>query len=127
MRILVLGGSVFLSKATAAEAVRRGHDVVCANRGRSGEVPQGAGFVRYDRDDPWPDELRDFDAVVDVARHPSRVRRAVEALPAAHWVFVSTVSVYADEATPGQAPGAPLVDRIAEDVDLTENPPPMAA
>ncbi len=122
MRILVLGGSVFLSKATAAEAVLRGHEVVCANRGLSGGVPTGAGFVKYDRDDRWPDELRGFDAVVDVARHPSRVKRAVEALPDAHWVFVSTVSVYSDEATPGQRPGAPLVEPITEDVDLRENP-----
>lgn len=122
MRILVLGGSVFLSKATAAEAVRRGHEVVCANRGLSGDVPAGATFVGYDRDDPWPEQLQGFDAVVDVGRHPSRVRRAVEALPDAHWVFVSTVSVYADEATPGQRPGAPLVEPIVDDVDLRENP-----
>jgi len=41
MRILVLGGSVFLSKATAAEAVARGHDVTCVTRGVSGDVPEG--------------------------------------------------------------------------------------
>ena len=36
MRILVLGGSVFLSKATAGSAVARGHEVTCVTRGRSG-------------------------------------------------------------------------------------------
>ena len=53
----------------------------------------------------------EFDAVVDVSRHPGQVRRAVAALKqrAAHWTFVSTVSVYADNRTPGQrADTAPL-------------------
>ena len=38
MRLLVLGGTVFLSKAVAEEAVRRGHEVTCACRGESGAV-----------------------------------------------------------------------------------------
>ena len=55
MRLLVLGGTVFLSKAVAAEAVARGHEVVCACRGESGAVPEGARLVRWDRGagDPW--------------------------------------------------------------------------
>ena len=42
MRLLVLGGTVFVGHAVAAEALRRGHEVVCAARGTSGEVPAGA-------------------------------------------------------------------------------------
>lgn len=122
MRLLVLGGTVFLSEAVAAEAVRRGHDVVCACRGESGRVPDGATLVRWDRGagDPAPvAEVGDVDAVVDVARHPSWVRAAVAAFPAAHWVFVSTISVYADDATPGGTPGVtPLLDAIHTDDDL---------
>ncbi len=49
MQILVLGGTVFLSRAVAAEAVRRGHDVVCAARGVSGPVPEGARHLPWDR------------------------------------------------------------------------------
>ncbi|MGH3315487.1 MAG: hypothetical protein ACRDO0_05020, partial [Nocardioidaceae bacterium] len=49
MRMLVLGGTVFLSHAIAAEAVARGHDVTCAARGESGQVPEGARLVRLDR------------------------------------------------------------------------------
>lgn len=52
MRMLVLGGTRFLSHAIAADAVRRGHDVVCAARGVSGRVPVGARLVAVDRDDP---------------------------------------------------------------------------
>lgn len=122
MRILVFGGSVFLSRTAAAEAVRRGHDVVCANRGLSGTLPDGADFVRFDRTDPLPPELNGFDAVIDVGRHPSRVKRAVDGLSDAHWVFVSTISVYADDTTPGQAPGSATVAPEFQDVDLSQVP-----
>ena len=122
MRLLVLGGTVFLSRAVAADAVARGHEVTCAARGTSGSVPEGASLVQVDRTQPLPD-LGEFDAVVDVARHPSWVRSAVAAYADAHWVFVSTVNVYADDATPGGTPASlPLVEAIEEDADLKENP-----
>ncbi|GAB3775703.1 nucleoside-diphosphate-sugar epimerase [Nocardioides ginsengisegetis] len=120
MKLLVLGGSVFLSRAVAEDAVRRGHEVTCACRGSSGSVPFGARHVVTDRAAGLPDELGDFDAVVDVARHPSWVRAAVARFPRAHWVFVSTVNVYEDESTPGGRPGTlPLREPIHEDVDLS--------
>jgi 2'-hydroxyisoflavone reductase len=122
MRLLVLGGTVFLSKAVAADAVARGHEVTCAARGTSGSVPDGARLVTVDRSKPLPD-LGEFDAVVDVGRLPSWVRSAVAAYPSAHWVFVSTVNVYADDATPGGTPASlPLVEAMEEDADLKENP-----
>lgn len=125
MRLLVLGGSVFLSRAVAEEAVRRGHDVTCACRGSSGSVPEGSRHVVLDRTHGLPSELSGeaFDAVVDVARRPSWVRAAVASFPNAHWVFVSTINVYADEATPGGRPGSlPLREPITEDVDLEMDP-----
>lgn len=125
VEILVLGGSVFLSKAVAEDALARGHAVTCATRGASGDVPDGARQVRWDRTDPVPDELAasSYDAVVDVARMPSWVRTGVATWPAAHWVFVSTVNVYADDSTPGGRPGTlPLREPRTEDVDLAEDP-----
>ena len=125
VKILVLGGSVFLSKAVATEAVARGHDVTCATRGASGPVPEGAAFVAWDRGDPVPDGLAGtaFDAVVDVARMPSWVRAGVAAFPDAHWVFVSTVNVYADDSIPGGTPGTlPLREPRHDDADLKEEP-----
>jgi nucleoside-diphosphate-sugar epimerase len=120
VKLLVLGGSVFLSRAVAADAVRRGHEVTCANRGTSGSLPEGTHFVRWDRSEPAPAGLGDsFDAVVDVGRYPSWTRSAVATSPSAHWVFVSTVNVYADESTPGGRPGTlPLREPILDDVDL---------
>ncbi len=124
MKLLVLGGTVFLSRAVAEEAVRRGHDVTCACRGESGTVPDGAGHVATDRSAGLPDELGDeYDAVVDVARHPSWVRTAVARIPSAHWVFVSTINVYADDSTPAGGPSTlPLRDPAHDDVDLKEDP-----
>src|SRR3954449_561675 len=122
MRLLVLGGTVFLSRAVAADAVARGHDVTCAARGASGSVPDGARLVVVARTQPLP-QLGEFDAVVDVARQPSWVRNAVAAHPQAHWVFVSTVNVYADDATPGGTPASlPLVEAVEEDTDLRDHP-----
>jgi nucleoside-diphosphate-sugar epimerase len=124
MRILVLGGSVFLSKAVAADAVSRGHDVTCVTRGRSGEIPDGARHVVWDRADDVPTELaaEEFEGVVDVSRIPSHVRKAVAAWPGAHWVFVSTINVYADNETPDPGTDGPLVEAIDEDRDLREDP-----
>ena len=123
MRILVLGGSVFLSRAVAEEAVRRGHDVTCANRGTSGPVPHGAASARWDRTEDVPAELAatPYDAVVDVARMPSWVRRGVAAWPGAHWLFVSTVSVYDDDAPAGPDGRAPVLEAQHEDVDLQQD------
>jgi nucleoside-diphosphate-sugar epimerase len=124
MRILVLGGTVFLSEAVAAEAVRRGHEVVCACRGQSGTVPPGAEHVVLDRESGgWPDGLAGFDAVVEVSRTPSHVRAAVAAVPEAHWVFVSTGSVYAENSTVGGTPATvPTLDPITTDEDWTSSP-----
>ena len=125
MRILVLGGTVFLSRAVAVEAVSRGHEVVCASRGASGAVPSGATHVAFDRSGPVPGSLaaESFDAVVDVARIPSWVRAAVSAWPDAHWTFVSTVNVYEDESTPGGTPATlGLRSPEPDDVDLAEHP-----
>lgn len=125
MKLLVLGGSVFLSKAVAVDALARGHEVTCANRGASGPVPDGARLVSWDRNEDVPDEIAQatYDVVVDVARTPSWVRKGVAAWPDAHWVFVSTLNVYADDSTPGGRPGTlPLREPQFEDVDLQQDP-----
>ncbi|MFB9314361.1 NAD-dependent epimerase/dehydratase family protein [Nocardioides plantarum] len=118
MRLLVLGGTVFLSREVAAEAVARGHEVVCACRGESGSVPDGAELVRWDRGAGQPvpvDEIgADVDAVVDVARLPSWVRAGVAAYPQAHWVLVSTINVYAETDV--------VSDRLVEAAHTDEGP-----
>ena len=124
VRLLILGGTVFLGRAVARAAREAGHDVLCAARGESGAVPDGIEFKRIDRDDPTTLSALDgeFDAVVDVSRIPRHVRGAVEVLRdrAGHWVFVSSCSVYADQSTPGQrATTAPLVEAAGPDTAET--------
>lgn len=122
MRILVLGGTVFVGRAVAVHARDAGHQVTCAARGASGEVPSDVAFVKIDRDDPATLSNLDghFDAVIDVSRRPSHVRTAVAALAdrVGHWVFVSSCSAYADQTTPFQrVETAPLLPPAPVDVD----------
>ncbi|MDQ4085924.1 MAG: reductase [Actinomycetota bacterium] len=121
MRVLVLGGTLFLSYATAAAAVARGHEVTCAARGASGAEPAGVRFVHLDRARPDWSRLtgQPWDVVIDVARYPSWVRSALDGLAedARSWLFVSTFSVYADHATPGQGVDAALLPAAGPDVD----------
>ncbi|MCP3799223.1 epimerase [Allokutzneria sp. A3M-2-11 16] len=120
MRVLVLGGTKFLSKAVATELVRRGHDVLCAARGASGDVPAGARLIRVDRNDPdgfAPLAGERFDSVIDVATMSlTWVNEALQALAAnaGHWTFVSSISVYADHGPLGQDTSSEIVEPLLE-------------
>ena len=86
-------------------------------------MPDGVRLVRVDRDRRdglSPLDGQRFDAVIDVARRHSHVRRALVVLAdrVGHWTFVSTCSVYADHGTPGQrAESAPLLAAAPPEVD----------
>ncbi len=122
MRLLVLGGTVFLSRAVAVAAAGRGHDVTIACRGESGTPPEGVRHLALDRA-AGPPPPGEWDAVVDVARLPSWVRAALTVVPDAHWVFVSTINVYPDTGTPGASPAAlALHPPMTTDRDLAEDP-----
>jgi len=127
MRLLVFGGTRFLGRAVARLAVSAGHDVTCAARGVAGTPPAGARLVRVDRDDPAglaPLDGERFDAAVDVTRVASHARRALETLAdrVGHWSFVSSCSVYADQATGRQrAVDAPLLPPAPTGVDRPDD------
>jgi 2'-hydroxyisoflavone reductase len=120
MRILVLGGTAWLGGQIAAVAVHGGHEVTCLARGSAGPVPDGARLLRADRDlpDAYAGLDGEWDAVVDLARQPGHVRRAVAALAgrAAVFGFVSTISVYAETSRPGQDERAALLPAAAGDL-----------
>src|SRR5215218_5645889 len=96
MRLLVLGGTVFLGRHVTAEALRRGHDVTLFHRGINGaELFADAEHVLGDRaGDLAALRGRAWDIAVDTSGYePSDVARS-SALDIGHLVFVSSCNVY---------------------------------
>jgi len=109
--VLILGGTGWLSGRIARRWLDAGAAVTCLARGTR-PVPDGATLVRGDRDRPdaYADLAGAWDVVVDISSQAAHVGEAVDVLGerAARWVFVSSMSVYADDATVGADESAPL-------------------
>ncbi len=118
MKILILGGPLFVGFHLIEAALARGHEVSLFNRGRT--FPDLFPDIRKYRGD------RDgglqvlqggrWDAVIDTCGYVPRIVRDSAALLAEavdHYTFISSISVYAE---PGQEKideAAPLNDRVA--------------
>ena len=101
MRLLVLGGTKFLGRATVDAALARGHEVTLFNRGRTNpELFPEAEKLHGDREqDLSALDARTWDAVVDPSGYvPGLVRATAEKLAGStdFYLFVSSLSVYAD-------------------------------
>jgi 2'-hydroxyisoflavone reductase len=112
MRLLVLGGTVFLGRHVVDAALAAGHDVTAFSRGRSGSPPPAdVEWVRGDRDGGLGAlGGRSWDAIVDTSGYVPRVVAQSAALEHGHYTFVSTGNVYADTSRPGLTEDAPLLD-----------------
>jgi nucleoside-diphosphate-sugar epimerase len=124
VRLLVLGGTAFLGRALVDAALERGHEVTLFNRGRTNpELFPEAERLRGDRNEDLSAlEGREWDAVVDVATFlPRAVRLATEALRdrVDRYVFVSSISAYADFSTPASedSPLAQLENPESESIE----------
>lgn len=106
MRILILGGTVFLGRHLVDAAQARGHSVTLFNRGQHNpELFPDVEKLRGDRDGGL-DALRGrcWDAVIDTCGYvPRIVRQSAELLAGSvgHYTFISSLSVYADFSAPG--------------------------
>lgn len=114
MRVLVLGGTGWLSGRVAAAWADAGARVTCLARGGR-PAPGGAELVVADRADADAYAAvtgREWDEVVDVSSRAAHVAAAVAALGdrAAHWTYVSTVSVYRDATVVGADETAALLE-----------------
>lgn len=102
LSILILGGSGFLGTYQVRYAVHCGHNVTLFNRGRRpNEWPATVEALTGDRDtgDYRALENRKFDVCIDnSARVPHWVRDAAGVLKGniEHYIFISTISVYAE-------------------------------
>jgi 2'-hydroxyisoflavone reductase len=116
VRILILGGTRFAGRAVTEAALGRGDAVTLFNRGITNrDLFPGVETVIGDRtEDLHSLGRREFDAVIDVAcDDPGVARLSAEALRTrtGRYVFVSTVSVYADQSTTeAQLEDAPLAE-----------------
>ncbi len=100
MKVLLLGGPKFVGRAVIDAALERGHEVTLFNRGTTAaDVYPELERIVGDRDGGLDGLLgRRWDAVVDTSGYLPRLVGASAGLLAAavdHYVFVSSVSVYA--------------------------------
>jgi 2'-hydroxyisoflavone reductase len=126
MRILILGGGIFLGRALLDVAMARGHAVSVFNRGRArSDWPDGVGVLTGDRRGelsalaaagPW-------DVVMDTCGYcPADVLPTARALAACpRYLFVSSVSAYAEQGEPGLREDDALApaDGLAADAAIT--------
>ena len=123
-KILILGGTGFLGPALVEAAQASGHTLTLFNRGKSnpGLFPD-VEKLQGDRDGKLGAlEGRRWDAVIDTSGYvPRIVKQSADLLASAvdQYVFISTISVYADLSIPNLDESGPLAvapDPQSEDV-----------
>lgn len=124
MKILILGGTSFLGPQIVEAARARGHVLTLFNRGKTnpGLFPD-IEKLHGDRDGDLASlEGRQWDAVVDTSGFVPRLVTMSAALLAPsvkQYVFISTISVFAEGVKPGTSEDGPLAttpDESSEDV-----------
>ena len=127
LKILILGGTVFLGRHMVEAALERGHEVTLFNRGKSGpdlfpdlETVNGDRSTDLDRI-----EGGRFDVVLDPSCYfPRDVVAAAKAFDAiGRYIFISSVSAYEDLHTRGMDESAPLCPWQEAYEELTEVEP----
>jgi 2'-hydroxyisoflavone reductase len=124
MRLLIIGGTVFLGRELVDAARARGHTITLFNRGQSN--PGLYADVEQIHGDRARDlgllSGRSWDAAIDTCGYvPRVVRLSAHALAGQvdHYTFISSISVYSDLSQPGadeHAPVGELADPTTEEV-----------
>jgi 2'-hydroxyisoflavone reductase len=108
LRVLILGGTGFIGPHFVAALTAHGHRVTVFNRGKDpAKVPAGVVQLFGDRNGQV-DALKghDWDAVIDDSGFTVRQVRLTAELLKGHikrYIFISSISAYADLAVPGIA------------------------
>lgn len=124
MKLLVLGGTLFLGRHLVQAALDRRHDVTLFNRGQT--CPELFSNVEKLRGDRTGDlralRGRTWDAAIDTCGYVPRIVHASAAVlrdVVEHYTFISSISVYADRHQLGLIEAAPvqtLADPTIEEV-----------
>ncbi|MGB3717229.1 MAG: SDR family oxidoreductase [Candidatus Promineifilaceae bacterium] len=125
MKILIIGGTIFVGRHLAQTALERGHEITLFNRGQhSPDLFPEVKKLRGDRDGGLDILLgNSWDAVIDTCGYVPRVVGASARLLSSlvdHYTFVSSISAYGDVSRPGvdeEYPAAELVDTSVEEIN----------
>ena len=114
MSILFMGGTGFIGPHTVRALVERGHRCTLFNRGKTNpDLFPDLELIKGDRlsDDIRQLRGRRWDVVIDTSAYvPRAVNTLLDQLGpdgVEHYVFISTISVYANFGTPGIDENAP--------------------
>ena len=113
LKILILGGTAFLGPAVVHEARARGHEITLFNRGRTNaEMFPDLEKLQGDRDGDLASlQGRRWDVCLDNSGYiPRMVKDSAELLAPniGQYMFVSSISVYADFSKPGLNETSPV-------------------
>ncbi len=123
MSILILGGTGFIGPHMVREALRRGHEVSLFNRGRTNrDLFPDLKLYKGDRNNGLQSlEGGNWDVVVDNSGYvPRQVEDSARLLSSvvSHYLFVSTISVYAVSPAPitEESPLATMEEETDEEI-----------
>jgi 2'-hydroxyisoflavone reductase len=107
LRILILGGTGFIGPHQVEYALSRGHTLTLFNRGQTNPhlFPEVEKLIGDRNDDLSALEGREWDVVIDnPARDPAWVRLSADVLKDSvqQYLFISTLSVFADDGVVNQ-------------------------
>src|SRR5689334_6385973 len=125
MKLLILGGTIFVGRHLIDAALSRGHEVTIFNRGLHGpDLYPDVEQLRGTREgDLTALQGRQWDAVIDTNGYvPSIVRASAQLLAnvVTHYTFISSISVYAEFSHKGMDETAPVGTITAEQIKEAE-------
>jgi 2'-hydroxyisoflavone reductase len=122
MNLLILGGTRFLGRHLVDSALARGHQLTLFNRGKSNPslYPTIETIIGDREHDLALLSTRSFDAVIDTCGYlPRIVRQSAQTLKenVGSYVFISSISAYADVSQIGITEDSPLATMPDETVE----------
>lgn len=124
MKLLILGGTSFVGRNLVETALAQGHEVTLFNRGKTDpDLFKNVTELHGDRDSDLS-ALRggQWDVVIDTSGYvPRVVQKSAEVLADSveHYIFISSISVYADFPVGGDET-TPLATMDEESEDLSQ-------